>query len=157
MTKSRLASRCEIDVGPSASMRASLQGLRVLIVEDEPLIGISVASCVGEAGGETVRVETDRAAYAALEQHGDGIGMLIVDVNLGEGTTGFDVARFARRLDPTLPVIYLSGGPEQWAIWFGVEGASFLSKPVSESELILTIVRLAGRRDGLPHPMPAAT
>jgi predicted esterase len=35
---------------------------------------------------------------------------MIVDVTLGTGTTGFDVARFARQLDPHLAVIYVRPG-----------------------------------------------
>lgn len=138
----------------AASVSGMLDDLRVLIVEDEPSIGMSVAAAVDEAGGHATRVETDRAAYAVLEQRDNAIGMLIVDVNLGEGTTGFDVARFARRRDPQVPVIFLSGGPEQWAAWFGVEGAIFLSKPVAEAELIATIARLSRSDSGLPTRLP---
>lgn len=133
-------------------MSASLKGLQVLIVEDEPLIGLSIAASVEEAGGEPVRVETDRAAYAEVEQRGETLDILVVDVNLGEGTTGFDVARFARRLHPALPVLYLSGGPEEWAAWFGVEGAGFLTKPVPEAELIARIADLTGRDGRIPNP-----
>ena len=136
-----------------------LDGLHVLIVEDEPLIGMSVEEAIRDAGGVPTHVENDRDAYAELEARVASLGALVVDVNLGEGTTGFDVARFARRLNPALPVLYLSGGPEQWAAWFGVDGAAFLSKPVADAELIRTIAEL-NDRNGRPDramPLPRAT
>jgi len=134
-----------------------LDGLRVLIVEDEPLIGMSVEEAIRDAGGVPMHVENDRDAYAELEAGAATLGALVVDVNLGEGTTGFDVARFARRLNPALPVIYLSGGPEQWAAWFGVDDAAFLAKPVADTELIQSIARLAGQGPRPTNRMPNAT
>ena len=131
-----------------------LDGLHVLIVEDEPLIGMSVEEAIRDAGGVPTHVENDRDAYAELEAAATRLGALVVDVNLREGTTGFDVARFARRLNPTLPVVYLSGGPEEWAAWFGVEGAAFHAKPVTETELIATIARLTGRNRVPVNRMP---
>lgn len=137
-----------------ADVTGLLDGLCVLIAEDEPLIGMSVEESIVNAGGLVLRVETDRDGYAALEAGSARFDALILDVNLGEGTTGFDVARFARRIDPALAVIYLSGGPEEWVEWFGVEGAAFLSKPVVEAKLIETIARLTGRDGSAKAPMP---
>ena len=131
-----------------------LDGLHVLIVEDEPLIGMSVEEAIRDAGGASTHVGNDRDAYAELEAGAATIDALIVDVNLREGTTGFDVARFARRLNPTIPVVYLSGGPEEWAAWFGVDGAAFHAKPATDAELIATIARLTGRNRGPVNRMP---
>ena len=131
-----------------------LDGLRVLIVEDEPLIGMAVEEAIRDAGGDPTHVENDRAAYAELQARAADLGALIVDVNLGEGTTGFDVARFARRLKPALPVVYLSGGPEEWATWFGVDNAAFHAKPVTDAELVDTVARLTGRGPDPVNPMP---
>ena len=131
-----------------------LDHLRVLVVEDEPLIGMSVEEAIRDAGGLAEHVDSDRAAYSRLQDGARTLDALVVDVNLGEGTTGFDVARFARRLNATLPVIYLSGGPEEWAAWFGVDDATFLAKPVTDAKLVQTIARLSGREDGAPCQMP---
>ncbi|MFD1610537.1 response regulator [Sphingomonas tabacisoli] len=142
--------RASLDI----EMAGLLDGLCVLIAEDEPLIGLSVEESIRNAGGDTVLVQNDRAAYAELEARAGKLHMLILDVNLGEGTTGFDIARFARRLDPDIAVVYLSGGPEEWAAWFGVEGAAFLGKPISEMRLLETIARLTGRGAAPNAPMP---
>src|SRR3954471_22164626 len=110
-------------------MSGSLNAARVLLVEDEPLIGMSVAEALRDVGADVILTDTDRAAYAALDENRGGFSILIADINLREGTTGYDVSRFARRLNPALPIVYLSGGPPESIMAFGVPGAEFVSKP----------------------------
>jgi DNA-binding response OmpR family regulator len=119
-----------------------LAGVRVLLVEDEPLIGMSIEDALARAGAAVHLARTDRDAYAALEETAAGTDLLITDINLREGTTGYDVARFARRLNPALGVLYLSGGSPESAMSFGVDGAEFIAKPVTESSLISNVERM---------------
>lgn len=86
-----------------------------------------------------VWVETDKGAYAALRSRGERFDLLLLDVDLGEGTTGFDVARTARQLDPEVTVIFCSGNPPDWLDSFGVQNAFFLTKPFSEAALLQMI------------------
>lgn len=119
-----------------------LSGLEILLVEDEPLIGALISEWLAENGAEMRWVPTDTEAYHVLEDDRDHIDVLITDINLRLGTTGFDVARFARKLNDRLPVIYLSGE----AIDTGnvpncsVEGALFLTKPVRPGQLINAVL-----------------
>ena len=71
-----------------------LAGVRVLLVEDEPLIGMSIEDALARAGASVRLARTDREAYAMLEQAVSRVDLLITDINLREGTTGYDVARF---------------------------------------------------------------
>src|SRR4051812_30083244 len=80
----------------------------VLIVEDEREICELLTTIMETEGFETKCVQSDREAYQALE-HNAAYAFMIVDVNLGAGTTGYDVARFAREIDAALPVIFVSG------------------------------------------------
>jgi CheY-like chemotaxis protein len=122
-----------------------LTGFQILLVEDEPLIGMMIEGRLTELGARVTWVQTDRQAYAALEAEPWAINLLITDINLRVGTTGFDVARFARRLNAQLPVIYLSGeipepnGAPDWS----VEQAQFLTKPIVERRLIEAILSSA--------------
>jgi DNA-binding NtrC family response regulator len=113
---------------------------RVLVVEDDEAICALITEILVEAGLETKCVRTDQSAYAELT----GVptfAALLVDVNLGKGTTGFDVARFARQVDPRLPVIYISGDASQESFRaFGVPDSEFLQKPFTQDQL-LQIVR----------------
>jgi DNA-binding response OmpR family regulator len=73
---------------------------------------------------------------------------MIVDVNLGAGTTGYDVARFARRITAALPVIFVSGqsSPDSFAA-NSVPGSLFLSKPFTAAELMERVRMLIGDND----------
>ena len=82
----------------------------VLLVEDEADIRNLIALALAERGVEVRAAANDKAAYRALQREGPSISVLIADINLGEGSTGFDVARRARRANPRLEVIYITGG-----------------------------------------------
>src|SRR3954468_16631586 len=102
---------------------------RVLVVEDEPHICELLSDLLQGDGLDAHCVQTDRGAYEAL-QHDRSFACMIVDVNLRTGTTGYDVARYARRIDPSLPVIYVSGQTSQDSFKAnGVPGSLFLEKP----------------------------
>lgn len=120
-------------------MNAPLADSRVLLVEDEPLIGMMAHAVLEEEGANVDWVQTDREAYRALEANSRRLDLLITDINLREGTTGFDISRFARRLSPALPVIYVSGEERETLIDFAVAGAMFLYKPVPEMLLLHTV------------------
>src|SRR3569623_1138696 len=81
---------------------------RVLVVEDESQICELLSDMLTADGFEPHCVQTDRGAYEAL-QPDRAFACMVVDVNLGSGTTVFVVARPPRRIYPPLPVIYVSG------------------------------------------------
>lgn len=89
-----------------------------------------------QAGIDTICARTDRIAYDALRRLGP-FEALFVDINLGVGTTGFDVARAARNGWPYLHVVYVSGEADTGSFrTFGVPGSEFLFKPFSAGELL---------------------
>ena len=108
---------------------------RVLVVEDDTAICELIRDILGVATFEVECAASDEAAYARLSG-ARNIDALIVDVNLGPGTTGFDVARFARQTSPGLPVVYVSGDASQTSFRaFGVPGSLFLEKPFTAEQL----------------------
>jgi CheY-like chemotaxis protein len=81
-------------------------------------------------------VESDRGAYAALSG-GRGYAGLVVDINLGAGTTGYDVARFARQMRPGIAVLYVSGQASEGSFKaFGVPGSGYVPKPFAPDDLV---------------------
>lgn len=119
----------------------------VLIVEDEREICALLTDIMETEGFETKCVQSDREAYEALE-HNAAYACMVIDVNLGTGTTGYDVARFARQIDPALPVIFVSGqtSPESFEK-FGVPGSLFLPKPFTANEVMERVNMLIGDND----------
>ncbi|HEV2568845.1 response regulator [Sphingomonas sp.] len=116
---------------------------RILIVEDEPLIGLGLKDSLECAGHDVVWVQSDRAAYAALRGLGRPFEILILDIDLGVGTTGFDIARTARTANPQVGVIFSSGSPPDWLKHFGVDKAIFLPKPCTEFGLLAAVSGLS--------------
>jgi CheY-like chemotaxis protein len=107
----------------------------VLVVEDDAAVCELIRDMLDGATFEIECAGSDRAAYDRLNG-ARNIDALIVDVNLGSGTTGFDVARFARQQSPGLPVVYVSGDASQTSFRaFGVPGSLFLEKPFTADEL----------------------
>jgi DNA-binding response OmpR family regulator len=120
---------------------------RVLVVEDDRQICELLTDALEAAGIAPRCVSTDRDAYDALRR-GERFGCMIVDVNLGAGTTGFDVARFACQLDPQLAVIYVSGQTSEASFKaFGVPGSLFVPKPFLASELMERVRMMIGDND----------
>ena len=83
-------------------------------------------------------VKSDQAAYIVLDARERRFDLLVLDVDLGRGTTGFDVARYARRLNQKVGIIFSSGSPPDWLDSFGVEGAMFVPKPCTEASMLAT-------------------
>lgn len=131
----------------------------VLIVEDEPEICGLVAEALEEAGFRPLCIGTGREADAALRETGP-FACLIVDVNLGSGVTGYDVARLARAIDAKLPVIYVSGQTSEYSFKAnGVPGSSLMTKPFTVDELVAHVTaatRAAGLAAMSRRPLPAA-
>jgi DNA-binding response OmpR family regulator len=109
---------------------------QVLVVEDDHGICELISDMLGRELFDVECVATDREAYLRLGADA-ALDGLIVDINLGAGTTGFDVARFARQQNAHLPIIYVSGQATQESFKaFGVPGSYFVAKPFTADELV---------------------
>jgi DNA-binding response OmpR family regulator len=112
---------------------------RVLIVEDDHSICELLSDILDAEGFLPVCVATDREAYSILPTVPAFTAML-VDINLGTGTTGFDVARFARQVIPSIAVIYVTGqATEESFRSFGVSESKLVLKPFTADEMLAVI------------------
>lgn len=121
---------------------------RVLIVDDDRSLAALIEEELGKAGFDCVRAASDVNAQRALST-GRPFDILVTDVNLGEGVTGFDLGRLARQRHPKIRVVYTSGeaNAQQWMA-FGVPASDYLSKPFTLDKL--TALVLQGPRAGSP-------
>jgi PAS domain S-box-containing protein len=83
-------------------------GERILVVEDNPLVGAMASTMLSSMGYSPVVVINAAAAIAELERSGP-ILLLLTDVLLPGGMTGFDLAREVRRRWPDMPILFMSG------------------------------------------------
>jgi len=120
----------------------------VLVVEDDRALGELVCDALAARGLVAERVDSDIAAYRRIPLL-PTLAALIVDVNLGAATTGFDVARFARQVIPHIAVVFMSGGTQAAAFRaHGVPDSDFLQKPFRPGDLAGVLAsRLAAKRD----------
>ena len=82
-----------------------------------------------------------------------GADLLILDIHFGIGETGLDILPDIKKLSPQLPIILLSSMEKTYGgAVTGVAGeyiADFISKPVTETELIIKLKKtLAANNDG---------
>ena len=119
---------------------------RVLVVDDDAGLLAMMCEDLQKQGLVCVCARSDREAYKLLATQ-PAFDAIIVDVNLGIGTTGFDVARRARQVTPEIRVVYISGdaNARSW-MTFGVPSSDYVSKP-------FPLDRIAGLlRHGLDRP-----
>ena len=110
---------------------------RLLIVEDEPLVAFDTEHFLREAEFEIVatvdRVADAMAVIRAAAGGDDGIDLMLVDVNLADGS-GLDVATAAHALG--IPVLFVTGECPAGASAVAV---GCLSKPYTQRNLLASI------------------
>lgn len=111
----------------------------VLLVEDEFLIRDLVQTSLEDADFAVVTAGHGGEAIQLLDGGRQPVSALITDVRLGEGPDGWAVARYARKLQPALPIIYFSG--HSAADWpsEGVPNSLYLQKPLTAPQIVKAV------------------
>ncbi|MBI3514454.1 MAG: response regulator [Proteobacteria bacterium] len=112
------------------------QPTSVLFVEDDPLVRLFVIAALADEGyaaepaadADEARAMMDRTRY----------DVLMTDIMLPRGQSGFALAAWAARRQPNLRIIYTSGLPETAAHRMVAQG-SYLEKPFGARRLISSI------------------
>lgn len=119
----------------------------VLVVEDEALIRDLIETAL-EDGGYSVHLTSGGAeAISVLDTDNEPPRALVTDVNLGKPPTGWDVARRAREVSPTMPVVYMTGDSgHEWASQ-GVPNSLVLIKPFAPAQLVTAVSSLLNEAD----------
>jgi EAL domain-containing protein (putative c-di-GMP-specific phosphodiesterase class I)/ActR/RegA family two-component response regulator len=128
--------------------------IRVLLVDDEPLILRSFARALDRAGIGNVSVGNGADALQALEQ--SDFDVIISDISMPL-MSGVELLAAIRRTDPDVPVVLVTGTPTVESAVRAVElGAlRYLTKPVAEAELV-EVATTAGRLSRLARLKRAA-
>jgi DNA-binding response OmpR family regulator len=109
---------------------------RVLVVEDELIIGEIAAEALQDAGYEVFTAASAEEAEIILRDV--SVDVLFTDINLG-GQDGFELAQAALSLQPLLSVVFTSGRSRIGHGMCGSVGVPFLAKPYRLTELVATI------------------
>ena len=119
----------------------------VLIVDDSKLARMSVAKLLGQLRPDWIRVEAANAEEALAAASPNAVDVILLDFNM-PGRDGLSLAGDLRRLYPAMPIAVVSANMQQEITDRArAVGATFLAKPVSESDL-RAFVEDADRRLG---------
>jgi DNA-binding response OmpR family regulator len=117
--------------------------VRILVVEDEVLIGDLVVAGLEEAGYAVATALDAENAIAMIEAGDANFRAVVTDINLAAGgLTGWDVARRARELSGDFPVVYMSGASaSEWAS-NGVPNSLIIAKPFAIGQIVTAVSQL---------------
>src|SRR4051812_17023039 len=86
-----------------------MNGPIVLAIEDEPLILADMEDALTEGGYAVIACSSAGDALRQLEECAQPIVGLVTDIRLyGEALSGWDIARRARALFPSIGIVYVS-------------------------------------------------
>lgn len=122
----------------------------VLVVEDETLILLDIEAGLEEAGFDVVGVGSSAEAIKIFDADPASYKALVSDIRLGQGISGWELARHLRQANPTLPVIYISGDS---AIHWGAEGVPesvMITKPFVMAQIITALSTLLNQQPPVP-------
>lgn len=111
---------------------------RILIVEDEFLVRLTLAEALRDDGFEVVETDTAGEAMAALRDD-PGITLMLTDLMLGGRTDGRALASEARLQLPDLPVLFTTGRPDALAALAGLARTRVVAKPYQAAEITRAI------------------
>ena len=97
--------------------------IRILVAEDDDFTRLQLIEFLDGAGYDTLAARDGSKARHLIDDP-DGIDVLVTDVNM-PGSHGISVVRHLRELHPGVPVVFVTGQPEQ------VEGR-MLSAPFAQ-------------------------
>ncbi|MGI4796819.1 MAG: response regulator [Janthinobacterium lividum] len=92
-------------------MPTSVPSPRVLVVEDEFLIRMTLAEALADEGFDVIEAETGDDALPILKSD-PNIRLLLTDIQLPGVLNGRTLATRAREHLPTLPIIFMTGQPD---------------------------------------------
>jgi len=106
---------------------SSQPSMKVLIIEDEPIISLDLQSIVREMGHEVVATATtrDEAVRAARRTEP---GLVLADIKLADGSSGIDAVRQILS-EVQVPIIFITAYPERLLTGERPEPTFLVTKP----------------------------
>lgn len=114
----------------------------MLLVEDEELVLQMGQDSLEEAGFRVVAARQGEAALIAFDDFFDSISVVVTDVNLGPGLTGWDVARAVRERKASVGLLFVTGdSAHAWAAQ-GVPGSVLIDKPFAPIQVVTAVASM---------------
>jgi two-component system cell cycle sensor histidine kinase/response regulator CckA len=132
----------------SAMLISSPPAETILVVDDEASVRVLLADALRRMGYHVLTAEDARAALLLLREHVDRIRLLLTDMVM-PGKNGRELARDAQQLNPSLPVLLISGYPDRSVSSEAgrIPRSSFLQKPFALDVLALRVRQMLDEND----------
>src|SRR5260221_3016450 len=91
----------------------TLRKLNVLVIDDEPFILEYVRKVLQQAGYATFIAENGDQGLAMFEARNGEIDFVLTDIVMPDSIDGLEVSTRVHRLDPTVPVLFITGAIPQ--------------------------------------------
>ena len=113
---------------------------RILVVEDDFLIRLTLAETLAEDGFDVVEAASAEEALARLDEA--DISVILTDIRLPGGMDGRELAARIRARQPEMPIIYTTGHPDE-SLPTG-DRDMVITKPYLPSDICAAARRLTG-------------
>ena len=117
---------------------------RILIVEDEFLIRLTLSEVLADEGYQVLEAESGDEAIAILDAT-SGIALLLTDIQLPGVLDGRALVHRIRQRLPELPVIFMTGRPD--ALDQAGARDMFVAKPYLPSEICAAVRKMLAKPD----------
>jgi signal transduction histidine kinase len=123
---------------PRAPRVASLRGVRVLLVEDNPDVASSTAGLLQSSGCKVHQLDNADEAAEVLETKAAQFDLVLSDIVMGGLLDGIGLAQHIKTNHPALPVVLMSGYSDSLDRAAAL-GVTVLTKPCSPDALLAAI------------------
>jgi CheY-like chemotaxis protein len=115
----------------------SQRATRILIIEDEPIIALDIATTVERSGHTVVGfASTHKEAVALAREHQPEL--VLADIQLADDSSGLDAVREILD-DADVPVIFITAFPERLLTGERPEPTFLITKPFDSDTLHISI------------------
>ena len=121
---------------------------RILVVEDDPRVRKGPVKILRDHGYEVVEAGNGEEAIDHLKS-GQAFSLLFTDVVLPGGMNGVEIAKEAKRLQPSIKVLYTTGYAENAVVHNGQlePGVTLVNKPFRREELLKKVRAMLDSED----------
>ena len=128
--------------------------MRFLIVDDDAGVTEGTAALLAEDGHESVYATNAQAGLEVLRTQ--SVEIILLDINLPGGLSGYAACETYRAFRPDLPIILITGDFTSEAdarLAERVGASGFLCKPFDKEQLLAVVERARGQAKARPAPV----
>jgi len=120
-----------------------MQRRTVLVVDDEEFLRRMLARVLDDAGFEVIEAENGAAALKMARQTDGTLSLVVTDIHMPV-MSGIEFARQFQPLQPTVPLLFITGRDPADADDPSYRDAQLLQKPFRSEAFLAAITRLLG-------------